>query len=149
MSSGNINVVPVKTRSQLRCFARFNVCLYKGNPYAVPDLIKDTKNSFTPSRNAALEFCQAQPFMALKDGKVVFPNAELYINRIEAEAWKACGHFLFHEKCRRRGIRSIAERMIRAGHVAGPLHCCHQPFIFLLPFLRPFPPLPSRGHLPA
>ena len=25
----------------------------------------------------------------LKDGKVVFPNAKLYINRIEAEAWKA------------------------------------------------------------
>lgn len=25
----------------------------------------------------------------LKDGKVVFPNAEVYINRIEAEAWKA------------------------------------------------------------
>lgn len=25
----------------------------------------------------------------LKDGKVVFPNAELYINRVEAEAWQA------------------------------------------------------------
>lgn len=25
----------------------------------------------------------------LKDGKVVFPNAEVYINRIEAEAWEA------------------------------------------------------------
>ena len=25
----------------------------------------------------------------LKNGKVVFPNAEVYINRIEAEAWKA------------------------------------------------------------
>ena len=25
----------------------------------------------------------------LKDGKVVFPNVELYINRVEAEAWKA------------------------------------------------------------
>lgn len=25
----------------------------------------------------------------MKDGKVVFPNAEVYVNRIEAEAWKA------------------------------------------------------------
>ena len=71
MSVNNITVVPVKTRKELRSFARFNVQLYKGNPYSVPDLIVDTKNSFTPSRNAAFEFCEAQPFIALIDGKVV------------------------------------------------------------------------------
>lgn len=25
----------------------------------------------------------------LKEGKVVFPNAEVYVNRVEAEAWQA------------------------------------------------------------
>ena len=57
MSLGNITVVPVRTRSELRRFAGFNVRLYRDNPYAVPELITDTKNAFTPSGNAAFDFC--------------------------------------------------------------------------------------------
>ena len=87
MSDEKISVVPVVTRSQLRRFARFNVQLYRNHPYAVPDLIADTKNSFKPSRNAALEFCQAQPFIALKGGKVVGRVAAI-INGKANEAWK-------------------------------------------------------------
>lgn len=86
MSAGNINVVPVKTRRQLRCFARFNVCLYKGNPYAVPDLIKDTMNSFTPSCNAAFDFSEAQLFLAFMEGKVVGRVAAI-INHKANEVW--------------------------------------------------------------
>ena len=86
MSVYNISVEPVKTRSQLRRFARFNVHLYKGNPYAVPDLIRDTINSFTPSRNAAFEFCEAQPFLAFKDGKTVGRVAAI-INRKANDVW--------------------------------------------------------------
>ena len=71
----------------MRSLARFNVQLYKGNPYSVPDLIVDTKNSFTPSRNAAFEFCEAQPFIALIDGKVVGRVAAI-INHKANEAWK-------------------------------------------------------------
>lgn len=87
MSDDKISVVPVVTRSQLRRFARFNVQLYRNHPYAVPDLIADTRNSFKPSRNAALEFCQAQPFIALKGGKVVGRVAAI-INGKANEAWK-------------------------------------------------------------
>ena len=87
MSSQNISVVPVRTRRQLRRFARFNVQLYKGNPYAVPDLIGDTINSFTPSRNAAFEFCEAQPFMAFIDGRIVGRVAAI-INHKANEVWK-------------------------------------------------------------
>ena len=87
MSDEKISVVPVVTRSQLRRFARFNVQLYRNHPYAVPDLIADTRNSFKPSRNAALEFCQAQPFIALKGGKVVGRVAAI-INGKANEAWK-------------------------------------------------------------
>ena len=87
MSANEIKVVPVRTRRDLRRFARFNVRLYKDNPYAVPDLIGDTKNTFTPSRNAAYEFCQAQPFIALADGKVVGRVAAI-INHKANEVWK-------------------------------------------------------------
>lgn len=87
MSVGKISVVPVRTRRELRRFAGFNVLLYKGNPYSVPDLIGDTKNSFTPSGNAAFEFCEAQPFIALMDGKVVGRVAAI-INHKANVVWK-------------------------------------------------------------
>lgn len=87
MSDENISVVPVVTARQLRRFARFNVQLYRNHPYAVPDLIKDTRNSFKPSRNAAFEFCDAQPFIALKNGRVVGRVAAI-INRRANEVWK-------------------------------------------------------------
>ena len=87
MAVDNISVIAVRTRRDLRRFARFNVQLYRNNPYAVPDLISDTKNSFRPKRNAALDFCEAQPFIALKDGKVVGRVAAI-INGKANEAWK-------------------------------------------------------------
>jgi len=87
MSVDNISVIPVKTARDLRRFARFNVQLYRKHPYAVPDLIGDTKNSFRPNRNAAFEFCEAQPFIALKEGKVVGRVAAI-INVKANEAWK-------------------------------------------------------------
>lgn len=71
MSANEISVVPVRTRRELRRFARFNIKLYKDSPYSVPDLIGDTINSFTPSRNAAFEFCEAQTFLAYSGRKVV------------------------------------------------------------------------------
>ena len=86
MAYENISVVPVKTASELRRFARFNVQLYRNHPYAVPDLIRDTLNSFRPSRNAALEFCDAQPFIAIRDGKVVGRVAAI-INHKANEVW--------------------------------------------------------------
>ena len=86
MSAQDITIVPVKTRRDLRRFAKFNVQLYKKHPYAVPDLIQDTKNSFIPSRNAAFEFCEAQTFIALKDGRVVGRVAAI-INHKANQAW--------------------------------------------------------------
>lgn len=86
MLDHNISVIPVKTRRDLRLFARFNVQLYRNHPYAVPDLIRDTINSFKPSRNAALDFCDAQPFIALQDGKVVGRVAAI-INGKANQAW--------------------------------------------------------------
>ena len=87
MSDKRISVIPVRSGRDLRRFARFNVQLYRNHPYAVPDLIRDTVNTFKPSRNAALEFCEAQLFLALMDGKVVGRVAAI-INGRANEAWK-------------------------------------------------------------
>ena len=87
MSDKRISVIPVRSGRDLRRFARFNVQLYRNHPYAVPDLIRDTVNTFKPSRNAALEFCEAQTFLALMDGKVVGRVAAI-INSKANEVWK-------------------------------------------------------------
>ena len=87
MSVQDITILPVSTKKDLRRFARFNVQLYRNHPYAVPDLIRDTINSFRLSKNAALEFCEAQPFIAVMDGKVVGRVAAI-INHKANEAWK-------------------------------------------------------------
>ncbi len=86
MSVGGISVVPVKTRRELRRFARFNIRLYKDNPYAVPELIGDTVKTFTPSANAAFDFCEAQTFIALQEGKMVGRVAAI-LNRKANETW--------------------------------------------------------------
>ena len=86
MSVGKISVVPVRTRRELRRFARFNVRLYKGNPYAVPELIGDTVKTFTPSANAAFDFCEAQTFIALQEGKMVGRVAAI-VNHKANEVW--------------------------------------------------------------
>jgi len=86
MSVGGISVVPVRTRRELRRFARFNIRLYKDNPYAVPELIGDTVKTFTPSANAAFDFCEAQTFIALREGEMVGRVAAI-LNRKANETW--------------------------------------------------------------
>ena len=60
-----------KTKKELRKFVEFGVDLYKGNPYFVPPLISDDVNTLSPSFNPAFDFCDAEYFMAYRDGKPV------------------------------------------------------------------------------
>ena len=49
----------------------FGIDLYKGNPYNVPPLIYDDVNTLNPAVNPAFDFCEAEYFMAYRDGKPV------------------------------------------------------------------------------
>ena len=49
----DIIISSVKTRKELRQFAKFNYELYKDNPYAVPHLLEDTVDTFDPEKNPA------------------------------------------------------------------------------------------------
>ncbi len=81
-----ITIQRVSNRKELRTFIRFNYELYKGNPYSVPDLYDDMLNTFIPKRNAAFEFCEADYFLAYKEGKAVGRIAAI-INRRANETW--------------------------------------------------------------
>ena len=88
-----VNIVKVESRQQLKTFIRFNYELYKGNEYFVPDLYEDTLNTLRRDRNAAFEFCEADYFLAYRDGKVVGRIAAI-INKRANEKWgQKCGRF--------------------------------------------------------
>ena len=67
----HVTVKPVTTKKEMKQFICFNYELYKDSPYAVPELYSDVRDTLDPTKNAAFEFCEAQPFIAQKDGKVV------------------------------------------------------------------------------
>ena len=81
-----VTITPVKTRKELKQFIRFNYELYKENPYSVPDLYEDMLGTLDPKRNAAFEFCEAEFFLAVRDGEIVGRVAAI-INRRANEKW--------------------------------------------------------------
>ena len=66
-----LTIIPVTTKKEMKQFICFNYALYKDSPYAVPELYTDVRDTLDPNKNAAFEFCEAQPFIALRDGEVV------------------------------------------------------------------------------
>lgn len=62
-------VRPVK--SEITRFVEFGIDFYKDNKYYVPPLVMDDVNTLLPSANPAFDFCEAQSFMAYRDGRPV------------------------------------------------------------------------------
>lgn len=83
----SVHIQKVSTKKDLKRFIRFNYDLYKDNAYSVPDLYDDMLRTFSPERNAAFEFCEADYFLAFDDtGKIVGRVAAI-INRRANESW--------------------------------------------------------------
>ena len=59
------------TKSELKKYVKFGVDLYKGNEFYVPPVIFDDVATLNPNVNPAFEHCDAQCFMAYRDGKPV------------------------------------------------------------------------------
>ena len=67
-----VTIKKINTQAELKSFILFNHELYKGHPYAVPDFYEDLLDTFNPKKNAALEFCEADYFLAYNEkGKIV------------------------------------------------------------------------------
>ena len=78
-----IKVIP-KDRKSLRKFVQFGMDLYKGNDCYVPPLVSDDVATLSPEKNPAFDFCEAEYFMAFRDGKPVGRIAAI-IHRISNE----------------------------------------------------------------
>lgn len=57
------------TKKELLKFIKFGIGLYKGNSCYVPPIISEEVETLLPAKNPAFDFCEAQSFMAYRDGK--------------------------------------------------------------------------------
>ena len=79
-------VSQVNTAKEMRAFVRFNYELYKDCPYAVPDMLEDTLETFDANSNPAFRFCDVAFFLARRDGRIVGRIAAI-INTRANEHW--------------------------------------------------------------
>ncbi|MDE7237770.1 MAG: GNAT family N-acetyltransferase, partial [Paramuribaculum sp.] len=80
--SVEIRQVNIRSRRELKKFVEFGNSLYKGNDCYVPPLLMDEVETFNPDKNPAFEFCDAQLFMAYRDGKPVGRIAAIINNKV-------------------------------------------------------------------
>ena len=81
-----IEIRKVENKKDLKTFIDFHYDLYEGNPYDAPNLFSDDMNTLSKDRNAAFEFCEAEYFLAYKEGKVVGRVAAI-INHKANKRW--------------------------------------------------------------
>ena len=81
-----IEIKKVATKGELKTFIRFNYEMYKDNAYHVPELYMDMVCTLDRSKNPAFEFCDADYFLAYRDGVLVGRIAAI-INHRANETW--------------------------------------------------------------
>lgn len=68
----SVYVRPIASSSdQLHQYVQFGIDLYKDNACYVPPLISDEISTLSPDSNPAFDFCEAQSFMAFRNGEPV------------------------------------------------------------------------------
>ena len=81
-----IEIKKVTNSQQLEQFIQFYYDLYRGSEYAVPFLYSDEKATLRRDKNPSFECCEAEYFLAFKDGQVTGRVAAI-INRRANERW--------------------------------------------------------------
>ena len=81
-----VQIKRVETKKDLKAFIECHYDLYEGNQYDAPNLYSDELNTLSKDKNAAFDFCEAEYFLALKEGKVVGRVAAI-INNKANEKW--------------------------------------------------------------
>lgn len=76
----------VESKKDLRIFIDFHYDLYEGSLYDVPTLFIDDRKTLSRDKNAAFDFCEAEYFMVMKDGKVAGRVAAI-INHKANKKW--------------------------------------------------------------
>ena len=82
----SVQIKRVETKKDLKAFIECHYDLYEGSQYDAPNLYSDELKTLSKDKNAAFDFCEAEYFLALKEGKVVGRVAGIINNRAN-EKW--------------------------------------------------------------
>lgn len=82
-----IEIRKVASKRDLKDFIEFHYELYKGNKYDAPNLYSDELKTLSKDKNSAFEFCEAEYFLAYKDGRLAGRVAAI-INHRYNEQWQ-------------------------------------------------------------
>ncbi len=85
--SKNIEIKKVSTGRDLDRFIDFYYELYRDNRFAVPFMRFDEVNTLSKDKNPSFDFCEAEYFLAIRDGEVVGRVAAI-INHRANEQWQ-------------------------------------------------------------
>ena len=83
----SVEIKKVESKRDLKKFIDLHHDLYEGNPYDAPNLYQDEVNTLSKDKNAAFDFCEAEYYLAYKDGKAVGRVAAI-INHKANEKWQ-------------------------------------------------------------
>lgn len=84
-----------KDKGSLKKFIKFQTDLYKGNKYFVPPLVIDDLATLSPEKNPAFDFCEADYFMAYKDGKPAGRIAAIINHQVNESSGMKAARFGF------------------------------------------------------
>lgn len=82
----SVDIKKVETKKDLTTFIDFHYDLYAGSPYDVPNLFMDEMATLSPEKNVAFDFCEAEYYLAYKDGRLSGRVAAI-INHRANERW--------------------------------------------------------------
>ena len=82
-----IKIKRVETKRELKLFIQFYYDLYRDNDCAVPFLYSDEMATLRRDKNPSFECCEAEYFLAYKDGRLVGRVAAI-VNHRYNEQWK-------------------------------------------------------------
>ena len=83
----SVVIKKVETKKELKAFIELHYDLYKGNKFDAPNLYSDELHTLSKDQNAAFEFCEAEYYMAYRDGRLVGRVAAI-INHRYNEQWQ-------------------------------------------------------------
>ena len=81
-----VTITEVTNKFALKKFVKFNIQLYKDNPYHVPGLVGDEMMTLSKKKNPAFDFCESIYFLAYNNNHIVGRIAGI-INHRANETW--------------------------------------------------------------
>lgn len=92
-----LEIRPARSKKDVRAFVKLPYELYRNDPLWIPQLLMQEKAQFDRRKNPAFGYCEAEYFLATRDGKTVGRTAAIINNRYLEKLDRKCGRFGWFE----------------------------------------------------